>query len=135
MRLISHALLILTAFIWGTTFVFQTTGMETLGPFGFTTIRFIAGTLALLPFAFFEYRKSGTVFSRLDHRKGLPALAGLALFMAVGSLLQQVSLGITSVANTAFLTTLYVPLVPIFALVLFRRNISMIRWAAVAVFL
>ncbi|MGC6484941.1 MAG: DMT family transporter, partial [Candidatus Puniceispirillales bacterium] len=73
--------------------------------------------------------------SRLDHRKGLPALAGLALFMAVGSLLQQVSLGITSVANTAFLTTLYVPLVPIFALVLFRRNISMIRWAAVAVFL
>ena len=59
LRLISHGMLILTAFIWGTTFVFQTTGMETLGPFGFTTIRFLTGTVALLPFALRERSKQG----------------------------------------------------------------------------
>ena len=136
MRLISHGMLILTAFIWGTTFVFQTTGMETLGPFGFTTIRFLTGTLALLPFAMRERSKHDIrIEDRIDRKTGAPALIGLALAMAIGSLLQQISLGITSVANTAFLTTLYVPLVPIFALVLFGKNIVMIRWLAVGVFL
>ena len=129
-------MLILTAFIWGTTFVFQTTGMETLGPFGFTTIRFLTGTLALLPFAMRERSKHDIrIEDRIDRKTGAPALIGLALAMAIGSLLQQISLGITSVANTAFLTTLYVPLVPIFALVLFGKNIVMIRWLAVGVFL
>lgn len=135
MRYFSHGLLILTAFVWGTTFVFQTTGMETLGPFGFTTVRFLTGTIALLPFAIWERKQGIQIEQRVERHKSFPALVCLALFMAVGSLLQQVSLGITSVANTAFLTTLYVPLVPIFALFLFRRNISLIRWGAVVVFL
>ena len=39
---------------------------------------------------------------RIDRKTGAPALIGLALAMAIGSILQQISLGITSVANTAF---------------------------------
>ena len=38
-------------------------------------------------------------------------------------------------ANTAFLTTLYVPLVPLLGLVLFARNIRGLRWIAVGIFL
>jgi drug/metabolite transporter (DMT)-like permease len=128
-------MLLLASVIWGTTFVFQTTGMETLGPVGFQTARFLAGTLALLPFALYERRRNIHVENRLDRRRGVPALIGLALTMAIGSILQQIALGITSVANTAFLTTLYVLLVPIFGLLFFGRNIALIRWAAVAVFL
>jgi drug/metabolite transporter (DMT)-like permease len=137
MRLISHGLLILTAIIWGTTFVFQTTGMETLGPLGFTAARFLVGAIALLPIALFEARRVSLIsqFSAVDGKTVLIGVFGLGLLMATGSILQQISLGHTSVANAAFLTTLYVPLVPIFGLMLFRRNISVIRWGAVAVFI
>lgn len=130
-------MLMLTALIWGVTFVFQTTGMETLGPYGFTTVRFVIGALAILPVALWEHRRSSLItnFSASDGKVIIIATLGLGLLMGAGSILQQVSLGITSVANTAFLTTLYVPLVPIFGLILFRHNINRLRWGAVAVFM
>ena len=56
-RSLSHAFLLLTAFIWGVTFVFQTTGMETLGPFGFSAFRFLVGSIAILPIALWEMRE------------------------------------------------------------------------------
>ena len=137
MRLAAHALLALTALIWGTTFVFQTTGMETLGPVAFLWARFMIGTAALLPFAVLEARTASLAgMMGGGGRGGLVALgvAGLGATMAAGALLQQVSLGLTSVANAAFLTTLYVPLVPIFGLLFMRRWIHQARWAAVTVF-
>lgn len=143
-RLVSHALLMITALIWGVTFVFQTTGMDQgLGPFGFTSFRFLAGSLALLPLAIWEYRRAPltaklVTASPQDSRPDRQILIGtlaLGALMFIGSALQQVSLGITSVANTAFLTTLYVPLVPLFGLVLFARNIRGLRWLAVAIFM
>ena len=137
MRLLAHGLMLLTALIWGTTFVFQTTGMETLGPFGFTFARFVIGVFALLPFALLEARRvrlSRIFLDDADGRKVLAATAGLGATMAVGSLLQQISLGHTSVANAAFLTTLYVPLVPVIGLIFFSRQIRWLRWFAVAVF-
>ena len=137
MRLAAHGMLMLAALIWGTTFVFQTTGMETMGPFGFTWARFMIGAVALLPFALIEARRV-----RLDRivREAAPGwvlpvgIFGLGASMAVGSLLQQIALGHTSVANAAFLTALYVPLVPVLGLLFLRRNIRLLRWGAVAVF-
>ncbi|NBQ83218.1 MAG: EamA/RhaT family transporter [Alphaproteobacteria bacterium] len=117
-RQVAHGLLLLTSFVWGITFVFQTTGMETIGPFGFTTLKFLTGTITILPMAIWEYRRAPLQTIMLDS----------------GSALQQVSLGITSIANTAFLTTLYVPLVPILGLLMFRRNMRKLRWVAVAIF-
>ena len=137
MRLAAHGMLMLAAVIWGTTFVFQTTGMETMGPFGFTWARFMIGTAALLPFAMLEARRVRLDLAVREAAPGwvLPAgLLGLGATMAAGSLSQQISLGHTSVANAAFLTTLYVPLVPIFGLLLIGRQIRKLRWFAVAVF-
>ncbi|XDZ66897.1 DMT family transporter [Alphaproteobacteria bacterium LSUCC0684] len=140
MKLLAHFLLMLTALIWGVSFVFQTTAMETLGPYGFTFWRFLAGALAILPLAIWEARKVSLAGLVRDKGRGksrslaLPVLM-LGVLMATGSLLQQISLGITSVANTAFLTTLYVPLVPLMGLVIFRDNISLYRWLAVLVFM
>ena len=137
MRLVAHGLMALTALIWGMTFVFQTTGMETLGPFGFTFTRFVIGMVALLPFVILEARRvrlDRVVRNDAESRKVFAAVFGLGATMACGSLLQQVSLGHTSVANAAFLTTLYVPLVPIYGLILFSRQIRNLRWFAVSVF-
>jgi len=140
MKLFAHILLMITALIWGVSFVFQTTGMDTLGPFAFTFWRFLAGALATLPLAYMESRNTSLAVNL--YRENTPgrgrlatAVLMLGLLMAIGSLLQQISLGITSVANTAFLTTLYVPLVPILGLLLYKRNISLYRWCAVLIFM
>ena len=137
-RFVSHGLLLLTAFVWGITFVFQTTGMEELGPFGFTSFRFLAGTLAILPLAIWEYQRVsaiGIINARPEEKQMLIwGMIGLGVLMFIGSALQQVSLGITSVANTAFLTTLYVPLVPLIGLLIFKRNIRALRWMALGIF-
>ncbi len=138
-RQVSHGLLLVTSFVWGITFVFQTTGMETIGPFGFTTLKFLTGTITILPMAIWEYQRSPiqsiVIASEEENTKIVIGIICLGLLMFIGSVLQQVSLGITSIANTAFLTTLYVPLVPILGLLLFRRNMRKLRWMAVAIFL
>ena len=53
-RMNAHLLMLLAAFIWGTTFIAQTTGMETIGPMGFTMARYVIGMLAVLPLALYE---------------------------------------------------------------------------------
>jgi drug/metabolite transporter (DMT)-like permease len=137
-RQVAHGLLLLTSFVWGITFVFQTTGMETIGPFGFTTLKFLTGTITILPMAIWEYRRAPLQTIMLDSKDDrvmiMIGIINLGVLMFVGSALQQVSLGITSIANTAFLTTLYVPLVPILGLLMFRRNMRKLRWVAVAIF-
>lgn len=137
MRLLAHSMLLLTAVIWGVTFVFQATGMETLGPYGFTFVRFVIGSIAIFPIAYLEWRKRDLrkVISAGDRNVMIIGTLGLGGLMGAGSILQQVSLGITSVANTAFLTTLYVPLVPIFGYILFRQRINLFRCGAVGVFI
>ena len=45
-------LLLLTAFIWGTAFVFQRVGMDFIEPFTFNGVRNIVGAVALLPVIF-----------------------------------------------------------------------------------
>ena len=53
----AHGLMLLAAFVWGTTFIAQTTGMETIGPMTFTAIRYLIGALTVLPLAIFEARR------------------------------------------------------------------------------
>jgi drug/metabolite transporter (DMT)-like permease len=62
-------LLLLTAGIWGFGFVAQSSGMDYLGPFTYNGIRFVLGSLSLLPLIFF--RKSGKTF--LSSKKTLPS--------------------------------------------------------------
>ncbi|AUG52602.1 DMT family transporter [Thalassospira marina] len=115
----ANGVILFVALIWGTTFVVQQTGMDSIGPFYFTGIRFLLGTLAVLPFALREVSRlhlAGYRFSRRD-KIGLLA-TGVAMFLA--SILQQIGIIGTTVTNAAFLTAFYVPTVPILALLVFR---------------
>ena len=49
-RVISYILLVIGAFIWGSAFIFQTKGMDYIGPLAFNGIRNLMGATALLPF-------------------------------------------------------------------------------------
>ena len=122
--------MLIAAFIWGTTFVAQTTGMDTIGPFAFNTARYLIGTIALLPLALIERRKLDLkVHLQTDIRLRYQTL-GLGVMMFGGIGLQQTALLYTQVANAAFLTALYVPAVPIFLLIFLRQPVASRIWLA-----
>ena len=122
---------LLCTFIWGTTFIAQDTGMDDIGPFTFNAVRFFVGFLAIVPLVFlFEIKKFKSEF-RLDFKTFviLSLLIGLSLFL--GSALQQVALLYTDVANAAFFTIFYVPMVPIIIFLFKRKSIHWSVWPSV----
>ena len=122
---------LLCTFIWGTTFIAQDTGMDDIGPFTFNAVRFFVGFLAILPLLFlfetkkysFEFKKDKKLLLRLT------IIIGFSLFF--GSALQQVALLYTDVANAAFFTIFYVPLVPIIVFLFRKKKIHWSVWPSV----
>ena len=122
---------LLCTFIWGTTFIAQDTGMDNIGPFTFNAVRFFVGFLAITPLVLiFELKKFKSQF-KLDLKSFLflSFLIGLSLFL--GSALQQVALLYTDVANAAFFTIFYVPMVPIIIFIFRRQSIHWSVWPSV----
>ena len=130
-RLTANILLCCAALVWGGTFVAQKTGMDTIGPMAFTASRYAMGAMFLLPLAFIESRKISLWDAIHGDRSLTVGSLALGLLMFGGMALQQTALVFTSVANTAFLTALYVPLVPLIAALFLRRIVSLTIWAAV----
>jgi drug/metabolite transporter (DMT)-like permease len=122
---------LLCTFIWGTTFIAQDTGMDDIGPFTFNSVRFFVGFLAIVPLALmFEAKKLKKEF-RFDTKTFviLSFLIGLSLFL--GSALQQVALLYTDVANAAFFTIFYVPMVPIIIFIFKKDFLHWSVWPSV----
>ena len=122
---------LLCTFIWGTTFIAQDTGMDNIGPFTFNAVRFFVGFLAITPLALlFEVKKFKSEF-KLDLKTFLilSFLIGISLFL--GSALQQVALLYTDVANAAFFTIFYVPMVPIIIFLFRKKSIHWSVWPSV----
>ena len=122
---------LLCTFIWGTTFIAQDTGMDNIGPFTFNTVRFFVGFLAILPLVFlFEIKKfKSEIRLGLKRFIVLSFFIGLSLFL--GSALQQVALIYTDVANAAFFTIFYVPMVPIIIFIFKKKSIHWSIWPSV----
>ena len=122
---------LLCTLIWGTTFIAQDTGMDDIGPFTFNAVRFLIGFLAIIPLVFlFEFKKFKSEFKSDNKTFGiLSFLIGLSLFL--GSALQQVALLYTDVANAAFFTIFYVPMVPIIIFLFKQQSIHWSVWPSV----
>ena len=127
----AHFLMLIAAMIWGTTFVAQTTGMDTIGPFAFTTVRYLIGAAVLLPLALHERRRVNLGTYLRAHPPLRLQTLGLGVMMFGGIALQQVALQYTQVANAAFLTALYVPAVPLLLWLTLRQPVAGRIWAAV----
>ena len=122
---------LLCTFIWGTTFIAQDTGMDDIGPFTFNAVRFFVGFLAIIPLAIlFEVKKFRLEF-KIDLKTFLilSFLIGVSLFL--GSALQQIALLYTDVANAAFFTIFYVPMVPIIIYFYRRKSLHWSVWPSV----
>jgi drug/metabolite transporter (DMT)-like permease len=93
----ANALLIVAGAMWGMGFVAQSTAMTDLGPLLFIGLRFLAGTVSILPFAVREARNSKEL-SRSDRM----AFAGIGVLLFAGMTAQQFGLLTTSVTNSGF---------------------------------
>ena len=128
---ISMICALVTTFIWGTAFIAQDTGMDNIGPLTFNTARFFVGFLTILPIAFIfernkilnEIKPKSKVFFKLTF------LMGTSLFL--GTYLQQASLQYTNIANAAFFTVFYVPLVPILLFFIYSKKVHWSIWPSI----
>ncbi|PXW94994.1 drug/metabolite transporter (DMT)-like permease [Sphaerotilus hippei] len=122
-------LMLAAAAIWGSTFVAQRLGMDTIGPFLYTGARFLLGAAMVAPL--WWWRPGPLATHPVHESRGIvPAglVLGLVLFAAVN--LQQVGLLGTSVSNAGFITGLYVVIVPVLMLA-FGERAPGSTWAAV----
>jgi drug/metabolite transporter (DMT)-like permease len=125
----ANLLMLVATLIWGTAFVSQTTGMGSIGPFTFSFSRFLLAMLTVLPLALIYERNNFSFFYKNTNLIYLSLLTGLALFGGMG--LQQYALLESQIANAAFLSTLYVPIVSLISRFIFRSRLHWIMWIAV----
>lgn len=108
-----EAALIFITMLWGGTFLILRLAMRDCGPFLFVGLRFLiaAAAVALL------YRGRLRGFTRRE------ALAGgaIGVVLAVGYALQSAGLKEIESSRSAFITALYVPIVPVLQWVVLRR--------------
>ncbi|KKB86606.1 hypothetical protein VW29_01495 [Devosia limi DSM 17137] len=126
-RPVATMLLVVCTMLWGLAFIAQKTAMDSMGPLSFAGIRYIIGGLLILPLALFERRRKNVQLTRQQWM--LIGLMSLVFFL--GSALQQIGLGTTTVTNAGFLTGLYVLFVPAIALFAFRIQPHPIIWVGV----
>ena len=120
--LVGNSLMIITAALWGFAFVAQKTGMEHLGPFTFSAIRFALGASCLV----FLLRWFG--YKRLT-RKGVLSGIVMGIVLTFGAMLQQIGIVETTAGKSGFITAIYILLVPVFLSFLGKR-LSLQIWPA-----
>ena len=138
-------ILLITAIIWGTSFVSQKLGMNYIEPFTFGASRFLLGAIVLIPvIIIFDKMSKKSISSNKgndqlnNHQKvkfrkkdliigGI--LCGSALFF--GASFQQWGIMGTTAGKAGFITALYIVLVPIFGLFM-NKKVNLLTWFGVA---
>ncbi|HUE91327.1 DMT family transporter [Pseudomonas sp.] len=115
-------LMLLTAMIWGSVFVAQRLGMDSIGPFLYSGLRFSLAALILLPVLHLLQGRAQSAPLPAVNRQLLLGGILMGLALALGINLQQVGLLFTSVTNSGFITGLYVIIVPLLGLFIGHRS-------------
>ena len=123
---------LITSMIWGSAFVAQKSGAESVGAFTFTWTRYLLAALALLCFLTLRGAREG----KKPFSENRPVLlrGGLVMgtLLMIASNLQQYGVGLTTAGKAGFITALYIVLVPLFGLFLGKR-VRAVVWCGVAV--
>ena len=114
--------------IWGSAFVAQSAAMK-LGmlPYAFTTVRMLVGAVCLMPFIYLR-RKTAIPATRAGRVRLVKSGALIGVTVALASCFQQVGLQYTTAGKGAFLTALYILLVPIVGAAFFHRRTGVWTW-------
>ena len=117
--------LILVAVIWGSTFTVVKTALEDVSPLLFLLLRFTLAFLLLL--VLFHARFSNPGPARVVWRGGLAA--GTLLF--AGYAFQTIGLRYTSASKSAFLTGLYIVVIPLLSSLVKKSVPSWLEWLGI----
>lgn len=132
-------ILLLTAIIWGTSFISQKLGMNYIEPFTFGASRFLLGAVALIPVILIfdalnkkkrnvkSVEETKREFSNKDLIMG-GILCGSALFL--GASCQQWGIVYTTAGKAGFITALYIVIVPLFGIFM-HKKINLLTWIGV----
>ena len=118
-KILANLALVLTALIWGLSFVAQREGMEHIGPFTFNTVRSFLGGLSLLPvIAWVKLSKPDKRTKRMRRYQHINLAragvgCGIALFIAMS--VQQYCMQFVGAGKAGFISALYIVFVPIIA--------------------
>lgn len=118
-----EAVLIFITMIWGGTFLAVHLAMQVSGPFFFVGLRFAAATLVLALFSLRSLR--GLTWYEL--KAGV--FIGVAIMFGYG--LQTVGLQTISSSQSAFITAMYVPMVPLLQWLVLGRFPGVMAWVGV----
>lgn len=116
-------MLIFITMIWGGTFLAVHLAMQVSGPFFFVGLRFAAATLVLMLFSLRSLR--GLTWYEL--KAGV--FIGVAIMFGYG--LQTVGLQTISSSQSAFITAMYVPMVPLLQWLVLGRFPGVMAWVGV----
>ena len=118
-------LLLLTAVIWGSSFVAQSIGMESIDAFTFTALRTTLGAIVLIPVIL--------IFNRKFDMRPSTLIAGviLGVVFSIAQNLQQFAFYYSTSGKIAFITAFYMFFVPLFSVFL-RKKIRLIVWLSIA---
>lgn len=119
-----EAVLVLATVIWGATFLIIHIAVQHSGPWFFVGMRFItAGLISALLFA--------RVLKGLTLKEiGAGAAIGVMIFFGYG--LQTAGLQTLNSSTSAFISALYVPLVPLLQWVVVRKRPGLLTWIGVS---
>ncbi len=135
---VSRLFILTSALIWGSSFIAQILGMEFVGPITFISVRYIIGTASVLFMALLlDYRKNHR--GRLNRQKentskewlaAMPGGVCCGIFLFSATCLQQSGLQHTPAGKAAFLTAMYIVIVPILELFMGKR-FGLKTWGAI----
>ena len=135
-KMLGNALLLLVAVIWGTAFVFQRVGMDRIEPITFNAARMTISAVAVgLVSLFLRKPRPAADPAQTRSQTRNTVLGGIlcGVFLASASIFQQMGIVTTSAGKAGFITALYILMVPVLQLILFRKRGTWLVWLAVAI--
>ena len=137
-KLQGNLILLLTALIWGTTFVAQDIASKYIGPFTVQAARGFIGELIILPILLICDAKNKKAIdytpptrAQIKNELVIGGLCGLAFFFSSGFQQYAITLG-AGTGKAGFLSVMYVVLVPVFGIFMKKKTQPHV-WVCVAV--
>ena len=138
-KAVGNILLILTSVIWGSAFVSQRVGMESIEPITFNAARMALAAAATWIVSLIIRLKNSkkirfeSAYGAPDIKSTVPGGVLCGLFLSAASISQQTGIVYTTAGKAGFITAMYIVIVPVISFFALKRRYPIIVWGGVAV--